>query len=128
MVGTAGRQFRSGRKVYMFGIYIPPKMRVGTFNDMMDCLINEIKLIKSSCKDPILIIGGDMNRRDFGRLTSSFPDMALVNAGPSRGTVHLDLLTTNIENMSAGNGLFAPLKSIDGTKTSDHSIISSSNY
>ena len=122
LVAATGRQRRSGRHIYLFGVYVPPKMKVGPFQNLMECIVNEIGRIKSKYSDAVIIIGGDMNRRDFKTLTDAYNDITTINTDPTRGIARLDLLATNIENLSIGNDIFPPLETEEGQE-SDPSIV-----
>ena len=126
MVSATGRQHNSGRVIFIFGIYVPPRMKVADYTELMETLVLAISDIKTKHLDPILIVGGDMNRRNFDAITGAFTDFEMVNTGPTRYGATLDLLITNIEAFSKGNQVLAPLETEDGTKKSDHCIISAS--
>ena len=83
LVAASGKQRKSGRPVYIFGVYVPPRMMADSFQDLMECVINEIGKIKSSHSDAIIIVGGDMNRRNFDTLTDAYNDICLLYTSPS---------------------------------------------
>ena len=80
IVTATGKQNKSGCHIYLFAIYIPPKMRVATFADLIECLVNEISLIKSKHGD----------------------------TPPTCGDAHLDLIATNIKENLLEKGIFPP--------------------
>ena len=100
-------------------------MRAETFQNLMECIVNEIGKIKSNHSDAVIIVGGDMNRRNFDTITNAYNDMTTIKTDPTRGTAHLDLLASNIEEHTCGNEIYAPLETEEGIK-SDHSIIMTS--
>ena len=104
-------------------MYVPPKMRAGTFTDMIEVVINAISEIKSKDNDPVVMIGGDMNWKSLSPLlVDAFLDLALSPTGPTRGNVCLDLVATNREEAMVSAKIFPPLETPDGRK-SDRNVI-----
>ena len=126
LTAATGKQFNGGRIICMYAVYVPPKMRVETFNEMMEVIVDSISSVKIKHPDAVIIIGGDMNRRDFTSLCGAFPDIQTATTAPTRGANCLDLLATNIQDSEIGNNVFPPLETEDGLKKSDHNIVVSS--
>ena len=110
LVSAVGKLKNTDRHIYFFAMYVPPKMKAATFTDLTECIINAISDAKSKHKDPVFILGGDMNKRDFSAITRAFPDILTSATPPSRGNAHLDLLATNVENFLDKSELFPPLR------------------
>ena len=104
--------------VFIFGLYVTPKTKVGTFTNLIEMLISAISDIKVKHTDPVNIIGGDMNKRNFSDLTQSYPDIITLNTGPTRGNSNLDLIASNIEQDNVESAIYPPLESEDGLKIS----------
>ena len=72
--------------------------------------------------DPIVIVAGDVNRRNLGEAVEDFPDIELTRPIATRGNATLNLTATNIhreiENIEALN----PIMSKDGEKR-DHKCL-----
>ena len=67
--------------------------------------------------DPIVILGGDFNRRGVGKALEPFPDIKEHDVPPTRGGAALNITASNlIEKLPA-------LTTFDGLKKSDHEIV-----
>ena len=66
MIAASGKLADTNRYLCIFGIYVPPKMKSDTFVALNKCLIAAISDAKSKYVDPVVIIGGDMNRSNQG--------------------------------------------------------------
>ena len=126
VVAASGREGPGGRMLFVIAIYIPPRMRVGTFRAVNEMLIDNVSKMKVKHEDAIIILGGDMNRRDFSLLTAAYPDLCTVCTAPTRGTQCLDLLATNIEAHRIDLEVCPPLETENGERKSDYNIIFSS--
>ena len=62
LLAAVGRVGGIDRKVALFCVYIEPKMRVAELKELNDLLNREILQLKSN-GDPLIFVGGDLNRR-----------------------------------------------------------------
>lgn len=76
--------------------------------------------MKAKYNDPIIFIGGDLNRRDIAPVFDEFADIERKFFDPTRLDACLDVMFGNFE--AENNGVFAPLYSQNGTP-SDHSCV-----
>ena len=65
IIAATGRVPNIPRKVVVFGIYIPPKNTAKQSKEALELLSDGILKAKSEYEDPIIIIGGDFNRREL---------------------------------------------------------------
>ena len=70
LVATTGRQKRSGRHIYLFGVYVLPKMKVGPFQNLMECTFAE-SVVRIDHHAPR--IGGGSSLVRFGYLSELLP-------------------------------------------------------
>ena len=70
--------------------------------------------------DPLIFIGGDLNRRSIAAAIQDFPDISQANFDPTRGLVCLDAIFTNATGTNANT--WPPLETPEGIK-SDHSCV-----
>ena len=106
----------------VFVLYIPPKQTVVKTAAMLTCLGDAIETAKNKYDDPYIIIGGDTNRRSIDGAVSDFPEIQMMQTGPTRGNAHLDVLASNI-NQHIDCETFFPLEKADSTGKSDHKTI-----
>ena len=109
-VGTVPRQ------VAVFCMYLEPRMKVAEIADLCDIISREILMLKAK-GDPIIILGGDINRKDISNAMSDFPDICQSNYAPTRGDACLDIAFSNEVNLNPT--LWPPLETKEGIK-SDH--------
>ena len=64
--------------------------------------------VKTRYVSPLIIIGGDKNKRDIARATRDLPDMKKILAGPTRGKNVLDILSSNFNPLLVEVGVMDP--------------------
>ena len=119
LVAAIGKVGKLARQVALFCIYIQPKMRVAELQELYDLINAEIILLKTR-SDPLIMIGGDLNRRSLDDCLADFPDIKRVNFDPTRGTACLDVVHSNANSMSST--VWPPLETQNGIP-SDHSCV-----
>ena len=119
LVGAVGKINNLGRKCIIFALYIPPNLCADKTKSLLRCLGNAIEQVKQDYIDPMIIIGGDTNKRDLQPALDDFPDIILQQTGPTRGTATLDVVATNFSSKLALETFF-PLETYDSASTSDH--------
>ena len=119
IVAATGRIGKLARTVALFCVYIQPKILVDELVTLNDLINNEILLLKSK-GDPIVIVGGDLNRRSLADAVDDFPDMTQANFEPTRGPACLDIAFTNFTEVTSE--VWPPLATPDGT-LSDHQCV-----
>ena len=119
MVCAVGNTLKDIRKVAVFSLYIPPNQKMTKTKEMMECLADGIEKIKLEYNDPYIVIGGDFNGRNI-TATDDFPDLKIIQTGPTRKNKVLDIIITNIELSLAR--IISPLQTDEGVQ-SDHSTV-----
>ena len=109
------------RKLLVVGIYIPPQTKLPQVANIMNTLNDEISRAKIELHDPLILVGGDFNKKPYVDTFDDFSDIQLLPTGPTRGTETLDLVFTNIPQSQAH--IKPPLESDDGSLKSDHSTV-----
>ena len=120
MVVASGNSKKLNRQLFVFCLYLQPRLLVEDMEELRELLSMEILAIKAKCKDPLLFIGGDLNRKDIEPAFECFPDIKRVNHEPTRGDACLDILYTNASNISSA--VSHPLVSAQGIE-SDHACV-----
>ena len=120
IICATGKLPKMARKIVVFAVYIPPKTRAPQVNNIMSTLNDEISRAKTDLNDPVIIIGGDYNKKPFHDSVVDFPDVHLLPSGPTRGNETLDLVFTNVTSTTQ---IKPPLESDDGSLKSDHSTV-----
>ena len=119
LVVASGRVGSVARTVVFFCLYIEPKMKVAELKQLNELLCNEILLIKAK-SDPIIVIGGDLNRKSIDEAIAMFPDIKRANHEPTRGNACLDVMFSNLVDISSS--VIPPLETPLGVK-SDHACV-----
>ena len=112
------------RPFAIFTVYIPPDIKVADLTSLCEDLATAISGVMSSLKDPVLIVGGDLNRRDISPAFETVDNMVLVQSGPTRGPATLDHIYTNANYLLTTGcaKTFPPLEADDG-RPSDHGCL-----
>ena len=110
------------RMLVVIGLYIPPKTTVGQLSELRSIISDLVLQEKAASRDPLFILGGDMNRRDLGQSFGDFNDFFEICHGPTRENEKLDKTFTNFEQQYLETLVCPPLQTATGVK-SDHSCI-----
>ena len=94
-------------------------------NECLDAVNEAVDRLKTKYIDPIIMIGGDYNRKDLSTLTRASPELSPVAAGATRNGYALDEVYTNVGRSIVQKEILQPLCKEDGTK-SDHLIVAAS--
>ena len=116
LVLAIGRVGRVTRQVAIFCAYIEPKMKVGELGELCKLISREILRLKSQ-GDPMIMVGGDLNRKSLEDAFQDFNDIARINNEPTRGDACLDIMYSNCTTFSFST--WPPLETPMGIK-SDH--------
>ena len=119
LVMAVGRVGKLSRQVAIFCIYLEPRLRVAEIADINELISAEILKLKTN-GDPMIFIGGDLNRKSLEDAVHDFPDIRRVNHDPTRGEACLDILYSNASNLIPDT--WPPLETPAGVK-SDHLCI-----
>ena len=119
LVAAVGKIGKAQRQVAFFCLYIEPKTKAQELEQICDLISNDILDLKAST-NPIVFLGGDLNRRSLNAAVQAFPDIVQVNNEPTRRTACLDILMSDAPDISAA--VWPPLATPDGV-LSDHSCV-----
>ena len=119
LVAATGRLANSHKEMVFFCAYLEPRMKQADVREMNDVISDEILQIKAK-SDPLIFLGGDLNKKCLDDAVSAFPNIKRVNFDPTRGQACLDVLYTDMSNVTST--VWPPLESVSGTK-SDHQCV-----
>lgn len=122
MLCAIGRVGKIERKIVVFIVYIPPNTRAAELEALGEAISAEVTAIKSSTKNPVLILAGDFNHRDISDTVGLAEDITLINTGPTRGANVIDRIYTNIPDCVTERLVLSPLQASSGTY-SDHRCV-----
>ena len=120
LVAATGRIRKIGRVFAVFCIYIEPRTKTAELEKIKHLLTDEVLAVKAAFKDPLIIVGGDMNRRDLASAFEPFDDIKQANFAPTRRDACLDIIFSNANG--ATTKVWPPLETDRGIK-SDHSCV-----
>ena len=119
MIGI-GTLHNCSSKLVIISAYIAPKTTVPQSRATLEHINNAILQAKHDMNDPLIIVGGDFNKRDLELAVGDFPDVKIVPTRPTRGNEVLDIVATNFEELVPE--VRDPLTTEDG-RPSDHKTI-----
>lgn len=121
IIAAVGRIPDVSRKVVIIGAYPPPKMNANQTKTAMNNIAAAVLKAKTDFCDPIIMIVGDFNRKDYAPALEHYTDIKLASTKPTRGDALLDLSFSNTNDQIYDESVTHPLTSETGTE-SDHSI------
>ena len=119
LVVTTGRVGKIARSVALFCVYLEPRMKVADLNNLRQMIATEILALKASHKDPIIVVGGEINNKDMEPAFSDFIDIKQNNFEPTRGNACQDIFYSNLE---CSTSVWPPLHTDTGIN-SDHECV-----
>ena len=122
IVCAVGRVNSMSRKIVIFVVYIPPRMRAAGLKEFTVILRDRIKKAKDDHNDPAIIVGGDVNNFDITKGLEDYQDICFVNDLCTRDGVSLDKVVSNLNDQITTAVTRDPLVTEDG-RASDHRII-----
>ena len=96
IVAAVGKIQNIQRKIVVITAYISPKTKAKQTHETLGHISDAILKAKTELRDPMVIVGGDFNRRDPTEAVEAFPDIKVLDTGPTRGNAKLDLIATNL--------------------------------
>ena len=121
-VCASGQTRGTKRPVFVLSFYMPPSMNADSSKEMISEMEDAIAKAKDRLNDPIVIVAGDANKKLGPDAFLDFPDLELVQTGPTRNTASLLTCHTNCGTTMKEVYVSAPLQSDDGVN-SDHRTI-----
>ena len=115
-----GRVSRVRRTIAIFCLYIEPKMKAADLRRLRELIADVILQIKAKHPNPLVLVGGDMNRRDIGPAFEAFSDIEVKNFEPTRGNACLDVVYGNFRQTNPV--VYPPLETLAGVP-SDHACV-----
>ena len=104
---------------------MPPSLTRKKADKYRSTLTDLITKIKIEQKNPIIILGGDLNGFDIEPALEEFSDMREVKSPPTRNGERFDRIYTNEQTDEEDTATTPPLEAIGGAR-SDHDILSTS--
>ena len=80
---ATGRINKCTRPVAIICLYIPPRTKVSELDELRTLLEDQILMLKTSLNNPIIFVGGDVNRRDLDLAFSNYNDIHKMNSNPT---------------------------------------------
>ena len=119
---VVGNVKKIDRKVVVFVVYLPPSCRVVEVAAYSEVLASDIAAMKTAFKNPIIMVGGDFNRRDIADSLKDAEELLPFTTEATRGNATLDIMYTNIGAYIKEPRVLPPLASANGSE-SDHRCV-----
>ena len=110
------------RRVVVFVIYVPPSTRVAEVAKLKEAIGAEITSVRRAFKNPIIIVNGDLNHRDFADCLDEVGEFSVLPTGPTRGQNTIDVIHSNIQDCISESWTVPPLQAANGA-LSDHRCV-----
>ena len=121
-VCASGNMIGTKRSVFVLSYYIPPAMTAAATREMTIEMEDAVSKAKAKLGDPIIIVSGDANKKLSPLSFANFPDLKLIDVGPTRAGASLLKCHSNINALIREKYVSAPLQSDEGVD-SDHACI-----
>ena len=122
ILGIVGYVGKIPRRVVSFVVYIPPNTKAADLSEMREAQSEEIAAARISYKRPLIIVGGDFNRRDISSCLGDTEPIKSILTGPTRGESTLDVVYTNFGGQVRESEVVPALQAENGT-ASDHRCV-----
>lgn len=125
LVLAVGKVGNIPRQVAIFCVYIEPKMKAAELASLCDLISREVLMLKAK-GNPLIYLGGDMNKRDLHDALADFNDVVQINYSPTRGTSCLDIVYSNADNLTQST--WPPLETREGVQSDHLCLVFSGQY
>ena len=122
VICAVGRVSKIGRPVVIFAAYIPPSIRVADFRRLQEQLATEIAAVRTSFKNPAVLLAGDFNHRDVLGAVNDVAEFEQIATGPTRGNSTIDVILSNVKHLHSETIVLPPLQASSGAM-SDHRCV-----
>ena len=118
-----GKFHNNTRVVFVICGYLPPGMSKRSSDKYISTIRDILNKIKTECRRPLIMLGGDFNQYDIGPALEDFFDIGCCDSPPTCDGERLDLLFTN-EPRAFSCSITSPLD-CDNSQghPSDHEIL-----
>ena len=117
-----GRRTGQRRKVAIVVLYVPPWYNAQQNRSLYNYVNDVILTIKNNYENPMILLGGDLNRRDHTQMTRDYPEITSIRTGPTREDSVLDIFMSNFNEMIVDKGTLEPIESTEMVST-DHRTV-----
>ena len=111
ILSAVGKVGNIARKVVVLVVYIPPKTKAAAQEEIAAAVSNEIARAHAEYNNPLVVIGGDFNKRDISAGLADSCVFEEAQTGPTRGPNKLDLVYTNFGSSIQEAQTLPPLQS-----------------
>ena len=124
---AAGSIVGHTRKLVVIAAYMPPGDRQHRGRACLDHIGEVISEAKRKYNEPMIILAGDFNQWEIGRVVEDFVDMVEIDAGPTRGSRSIDRIFLNFGQAVTDKGTCPPLETdplpVSPPSRSDHRVV-----
>ena len=122
VMAAIGRRAGQRRKIAFVCVYVPPWYNAQQNASLYGYVNDVILALKNKYENPMLVLGGDFNRRDHRQMVRDFPEMKAISTEATREGAVLDILLTNFNDLIVDKGTAMPIENDDGVPT-DHMTV-----
>ena len=92
---VAGKVNKLKEKVVVVAVYIPPNYPKIKADKCLDYVSDVIAELKRRYESPLIMVGGDWNQWEVGKVVDDHPDLSEVEHGPTRQGRKIDKFLVN---------------------------------
>lgn len=122
IVAATGSIPNNTRPFYIVGAYLSTSFRAKAYHKFLSCLSDIILKIKTTTRNPYIVIAGDFNRKNIEEAIGDYPHISVITTGTTHGMATLDEVATSFNSELVGVASHGPLETEDGRK-SDHDLV-----
>ena len=115
IVCATGNSPLTKRKIALLSVYLPPALRVSEVEEILEGVVEVIDKLKVKFDDPILMVGGDFNKKSMLVLLTAVPELRPIKAGATRANQALDEIYCNVDKCVVEKEILKPLCKDNGT-------------
>ena len=104
ILAAIGRRTGQRRKTLIVAVYIPPWYNAQQNRSLFNYTNDLLTHFKNKYENPMILFGGDFNRRSVKEATREHGNMKIIQTGPTRNDATLDILSSNFNELLLDSG------------------------
>ena len=109
IISAKGKVCELNRDIVLYCLYLPPNLTSKKAEEASAIINEDVGRMKLKLKDPLILIGGDVNQFGINGCIANHPEFDIVAPLPTRGNACLDMITCNFIDSINANITVPPL-------------------